>query len=631
MGLRVAATPRKVGKPKEFGENPVTRDLSGRPSVGVETASGIVFRLSSVSDKGNPMYSRIAGFALAGALLLGIGLMAAPASASTSGRGPAKLIDTHIVVGFPQHASKTIAAAGVAPSIVQQPKSKTVAAGATVSFTSLGYGYPSPTVQWYQSTNSGGSWTSIPGATSGTYSFTAQSSENGYEFEAVWTDSAGSATTSAATLTVTGGTTSDAPSITSEPQNDTVASGLTASFSATASGNPTPTVQWYQLSSTPGSNWTSIPNATSDTYSFTAQSGENGYEFEATFTNSVNNVMNSVTTTAATLTVTSDAPSITSEPQNDSVASGSTASFSATASGNPTPTVQWYQLSSTPGSNWTSIPNATSDTYSFTAQSGENGYEFEATFTNSVNNVMNSVTTTAATLTVTSPPPTLTSSTNWSGYADPDGTFSSVAATWTVPKVTCQSTGAAYSAEWVGIDGYTSDTVEQDGSEADCSKGTASYDAWFEMYGDNSVNNNYEVELSTSSYPVSYGDVISASVKVSGTTWTLSLVDSSSHGWTFSTNETFSAAQSSAEWIVERPETCNNNKGSCSLTKLANFGTVSISNASLSTTTVSNGPINSAAAQAIEMVSSTGSSVLALPSGLGAGGNSFTDTWKAAS
>jgi hypothetical protein len=52
------------------------------------------------------------------------------------------------------------------------------------------------------STNNGASFTNIPGATSTTYAMTAATSQSGYQNRAVFTNSAGSATTKAATLGV---------------------------------------------------------------------------------------------------------------------------------------------------------------------------------------------------------------------------------------------------------------------------------------------------------------------------------------------------------------------------------------------------------------------------------------------
>ena len=81
-------------------------------------------------------------------------------------------------------------------------------------------------MQWQVSADGGTSWSDISGATSTTYSFTTTipPSENGYEYEAVFTNSSGSATTNAATLTFTGPP-SAPPTITSQPVSVTVTAG----------------------------------------------------------------------------------------------------------------------------------------------------------------------------------------------------------------------------------------------------------------------------------------------------------------------------------------------------------------------------------------------------------------------
>ncbi|MGH9972050.1 MAG: hypothetical protein ACREBG_30255 [Pyrinomonadaceae bacterium] len=88
------------------------------------------------------------------------------------------------------------------------------------------------------------------------------------------------------------------PAITTNPGDTNVCEGATASFTAAASGNPTPTVQW-QVSIDGGANFSDISGATSTTLSFTASASQNGNKFRAVFSNSCN----STTTTAATLTV----------------------------------------------------------------------------------------------------------------------------------------------------------------------------------------------------------------------------------------------------------------------------------------------------------------------------------------
>src|SRR5260370_39342603 len=79
---------------------------------------------------------------------------------------------------------------------------------------------------------------------------------------------------------------------------------------------------------------------------------------------------------------------------------------------------------------------------------------------------------------------TTVTSTNWSGYAATGsrGQFAGVSSSWTEPAAKCTGFGHQYSAFWVGLDGYSSSTVEQTGSEADCAGRTAEYSAWYEMY-----------------------------------------------------------------------------------------------------------------------------------------------------
>jgi uncharacterized repeat protein (TIGR02543 family) len=386
-----------------------------------------------------------------------------------------------------------------------------------------------------------------------------------------------------------------APQITLQPASETVSAGSTASFSAAASGSPTPTVHWTD--STKGRTWTTIPGATSTTYSFTASSSQSGYKYEAVFAN----LAGASTTTAATLTV--------------------KASASDTITFNSEGGVAVAPVTGPVGTEIT-LP---SDTYA--------GYTFDGWFlASSGSKALTSPYTITATTTLyaqwTANASYLESS-NWSGYANSGATFNAVSASWTVPTVNCQSGANAYSAQWIGIDGYTSSTVEQDGTETDCIGGSASYNAWYEMYGDSAVNNGYEVEISPTTNPVDAGDSISASVSFSASTgeWTLTIDDSTRWSAAYSTTISFSTpARSSAEWVVERPEICSQ---TCLLTSLADFGSVSFSNAS-TTTINSSGSISANPYAAIEMVAAGyGSTVLAVPGALDSTGDDFTDTWEA--
>jgi hypothetical protein len=273
-----------------------------------------------------------------------------------------------------------------APSILTCPASQTVVSGNSVTFTASASGFPVPTVQWQQSTN-GTNYTNITGATSTSYTISAAAaSQNGYRYRAVFTNSAGSATTTVATLTV-----QYAPKVTTNPSSKTVNAGQSATFTAAATGSPTPIVQW-EVSTDGGNTFSNISGATSTTLTLSATTAsQNGYIYKAVFTNSVG----SVTTATAKLTV-KYAPILGSGPTSQTVTAGQSVTFTASASGNSTPTVQW-QVNTNGGSSFTNISGATNATLTLSSTTAtENGYEYRAVFTNS----LGSATTTAAILTV---------------------------------------------------------------------------------------------------------------------------------------------------------------------------------------------------------------------------------------
>ena len=98
-----------------------------------------------------------------------------------------------------------------APTVTLQPDGQAVTAGSNASFTAAASGAPAPTYQWQVSANAGSSWTSLTNAApyggTATAALTitgATTAINGCLYRCVATNSAGSATSFAATLTVTG-------------------------------------------------------------------------------------------------------------------------------------------------------------------------------------------------------------------------------------------------------------------------------------------------------------------------------------------------------------------------------------------------------------------------------------------
>jgi hypothetical protein len=207
-------------------------------------------------------------------------------------------------------------------------------------------------------------------------------------------------------------------------------------------------------------------------------------------------------------------------------------------------------------------------------------------------------------------------STNWSGYADTGSGFSSVSAHWTEPTPSCSSGGrrssTSLAAFWVGIDGYSSDSVEQDGTLIECYEGGTYEYTWWEIYPVNDVQVVGE--------SLAAGDAITATVTRSGDSYTLSVTDSTHTADSFSTTQTYSgAADSSAEWIAEAPSS------SSGVYPLAKFSTWTDASSTVAAGSTS-GVISSFPYDEILMITSSGEDE-ATPSALNSSGNGFTVTW----
>ena len=253
--------------------------------------------------------------------------------------------------------------------------------------------------------------------------------------------------------------TKSAPSITTQPTSTAVVAGITATFSAAAAGNPTPTVQW-QLSANGGTSWTNINGATATTYITPATTAaDHGNLFRAVFSSTVG----SATTSAASLRV-NFAPSITTQPSKISVLRGNSATFSASASGNPAPTVQW-ERSNDAGSTWTNIPGGTAATYVFTPTAADHGILFRAVFTNSVG----SATSTAARLTLNVAPTITGQPSNTSLFSGGIASFAAIASGSPTPATQWQ-VKASGTSPWTNITGATTTTYSFPVSAADTGK-----------------------------------------------------------------------------------------------------------------------------------------------------------------
>lgn len=213
-------------------------------------------------------------------------------------------------------------------------------------------------------------------------------------------------------------------------------------------------------------------------------------------------------------------------------------------------------------------------------------------------------------------------SSNWSGYAaessiaNPSSDYvSSVSGSWKVPSLTCTSGQATYVAVWVGIDGYSDNTVEQTGTEQQCSAtGVQTFYAWYEMYP----------HPMFSLFSVLPGDVITASVTTgSGGAFTLTITDTTSGQSSTVTQRSHSASLQSAEWIVEAPY-------SGGVLPLADFSTVTFTGAQYTTTAGQTLAVNGAGYDPITM-NDPANGATATPSTLSSSGTSFDVTYSGGS
>ncbi len=313
-------------------------------------------------------------------------------------------------------ATLSVGAAAVAPVITSQPQSQTVTAGDNVSF-SVSAGGTSPLS--YQWQFNGGA---IPGATSATFSLSNAQAPNAGAYTALVSNTAGSVTSAAATLTVN--PVAVAPAITVQPSNQTATAGGSVGFSVTASGTSPLTYQWQF-------NGATLPGATSQSLTLNNVQSANA----GTYTVVVSNTAGSVTSVAATLTVNQAVtpPAITGQPLSQTVAVGAMVMFTVTATGSA-PTYQWLK-------NGTGIPGATGATLTLNAVQLSDAGSYTVVVSNSGGAAISS----AATLTVNPAiiaPAITTQPASQTVLPGASVTFS-VVATGTAPSYQWQKNGAA--------------------------------------------------------------------------------------------------------------------------------------------------------------------------------------------
>lgn len=263
----------------------------------------------------------------------------------------------------------------VPPSITSQPGNLTVNQGQSASFTVSASGTSPLSYQWRKNGAALGT-----GAGTSVFTIAAAQPADAGNYDVVVSNSAGTATSSAALLVV-----QVPPSISAQPVAQTVNQGQAVTFNVIASGMPAPTYQWRQ-------NGAVLSGATASSYSIPAAMPANAGSYDVV----VSNPAGSVTSAVASLIV-NVPPLITTPPAALTVNLGASASFSVSATGTSPLTYQWRK-------DGTNIGGATAPAFGISATALADAGSYDVV----VSNVAGSVTSPAAVLVVNAPP-TITS------------------------------------------------------------------------------------------------------------------------------------------------------------------------------------------------------------------------------
>jgi len=273
------------------------------------------------------------------------------------------------------------------PSIIVPPVNTSTTAGYPATFTVSATGGGTLTYQWYEN---GGA---IAGATGTTYNTPATTlAESGESFTVTVTNSFGTVSSNAATLTVEPAAN---VAITTQPVSQAAVIGQSATLTVVATGSPALTYQWYQV------GFGVISGATQPSYStpvLTATGTESFYVVVA-------NPIGSATSNTVTLTINAPTPvTIVTQPRSQAVAENLPATVSVTVGGSTPYTYQWQFTpangTAAPAVNGNGTTNSSTISYNIEAFSSAN----VGAYTVTVNNAAGAPATSAAAQLTLAPP-----------------------------------------------------------------------------------------------------------------------------------------------------------------------------------------------------------------------------------
>ncbi len=270
------------------------------------------------------------------------------------------------------------------PTITTPPANASVVAGANASFTVNAAGSAPLIYQWMKNGTPLADGGNISGSATATLNLSVVTAGDVANYSVAVSNNLGGVISSAATLTV-----AVPPAITASPIGATIIAGSNVSFTITANGTAPLVYQWLK-------NNVTISGATASTLTLVNVTATDAANYSASVTNAVG----SATSGSATLTVLVP-PAITSQPTNMTVTQGNTATFTASASGTTPLNFQWLK-------NGIAISGATSNILTLSAVTTNDAANYSVLVTNIVGTIASS----SATLTVLVPPVILTQPTN---------------------------------------------------------------------------------------------------------------------------------------------------------------------------------------------------------------------------
>ena len=282
-----------------------------------------------------------------------------------------------------------------APVISAAPQDRNVIEGDTATFAVEATG-ANLAYQWQRSNDGGQTYSPVAGA-GASLSFVASLGDHGSLWRVLVSNEGGTTTSTPGLLSVAQRVI--APVVTSDPSNQTVVEGETASFTVVGTGTPTPAIEWQVRGAAvadPEAGWSVVAGASGSTYTTAATTlSQSGAQYRAV----LRNAGGSAASLPATLTVQRQviAPAIVSAPQSQSVQEGQFGTFTVSASGTTPLSYQWFR-------NGQAIVGATASEVLVYADPNDVGSTYQVTV--QVGNAAGTVTSAAALLTVTAIPGT---------------------------------------------------------------------------------------------------------------------------------------------------------------------------------------------------------------------------------